>query len=184
MQVNQPTRKLRLFHKIAIALFVFACNLTRTAYALPGQPIKSTLQWAQNHPILPKLSYHTDSGSYFGETNFEGGMLGFTISFTYRTGAVRAERLTYRRDNQGLTFTKTNLEALRLLERIYDRTIADDLRDSQYVTQVGSDNFYRGRKFAYIAHTGEYQALTLIRLEDLAGWIRDTRYCQTHVCDL
>ncbi len=169
MELTHPTKKLGLPQKCAIALLIFAFNLTGTANALPGQPIKRELQWAQNHPILPKLT-EDGYGRYNGITSFEGGQLEFTISPS--DGPVEKEWLLYRHDNQYLVFTKTEPEALRLLERIYDRTIADDFRNSQYVTQVGSNKFYKGRKFAYIADTEEPGGLTLTRLENLAGEIK------------
>lgn len=185
MKLIQPQKKLGLSQTLALNVLVFACNLTGTAYALPGQPIKNVLQWAQNHPILPKLtSDQLVQYNYSGETNFEAGKLYFRVSYIQPTKVVNEERIVYNHSNQQLKFTKTNPRALRLIQRIYNQTVADDFRNSQYVTHVGTIQFYRGRKFAYVTDTEYPQTLSLIRLKDLAEEIRQARYCQTHHCDI
>ncbi|MHC5611068.1 MAG: hypothetical protein ACYTXA_08615 [Nostoc sp.] len=159
---------------IAVILAVTPAN------ALPGQNINSVVKWAKTKPQLPTLRYNSEAHGYEGTK----GNLYFYANVTSENGTVSKEGITVSGDKR-LKFSTKNANAVKLLQNIYNSNIANDFQKSRYVTKVGRDQFYRGKKFAYI--TAEVQggsAFQIIPLNKLQGFIDNAKYCQTNQCDI
>ncbi len=180
MKHTHNRKKLKRTYKLAITLLALTCHFTAPAYALPGENIKSVLRWAQKRSFVPKGNEDNKTDFYSGETNFEKGQLFYKVSFLPSDGIVTEESVKYRNSDQDLNFTRTGSDGLRLLQKIYGKKVAQDFRDSDYITRVGSSEFYRGLKFGYI--TSSNQGFTVTRLEDLEAVIRRARFCEMYQC--
>lgn len=150
------------------------------ANALPGQNINTVVKWATTRTKLPTLTYNSEAHGYGGAK----GNLYFYADVTSEKGTVTKEGITVSGDSS-LKFTKKNAKALKLIQDIYNSNIANDFQKSQYVTKIGRDQFYRGKKYGYLA--AEVQGgtnLQIIPLKNLQEAINNARYCQTNQCDL
>lgn len=150
------------------------------ATALPGQNIKTVLDWAKTKPQLPTLTYNDEAYSYDGNK----GNLYFYASVTNKNGTVRREGITISGD-PSFSFIQKNAKAVKLVRDIYNTNIANDFQKSRYVTKVGRDQFYRGQNYAYIAAQVQGGTnLQIISLKSLQKEINNARFCQTNQCDL
>jgi hypothetical protein len=163
------------------ALSVCAIALTvAPANALPGQNIKTVLNWAKTRPQLSALKYNSETHGYGGRN----GNLYFFVNTTSQNGTVTKEGITVS-DDPSIKFTTDNAKGVKLLQNIYNSEIANDFRNSRSVTKVGRDNFHRGQKFAYItAAVQNGTNLQVISLNNLQSEINNAKFCQTHQCDL
>ncbi|AFY30994.1 hypothetical protein Cal7507_0499 [Calothrix sp. PCC 7507] len=159
---------------LAVSLAIAPAN------ALPGQNIKTVLNWAKTKPQLPTLTYSSEAHGYGGNK----GNLYFYADVPEQNGTVTKEGITFSGDSS-IKFTTKNAKALKLLENIYSSNIANDFQKSRYVTKVGRDQFYRGQKYGYItAAVQNGTNLQIIPLSKLQEFIDSAKYCQTHQCDL
>ena len=138
------------------------------------------MKWAKTRPQLPTLRYNSEAHGYEGTK----GKLYFYADVTSQNGTVTKEGITVSGDSS-LKFTTKNAKAVKLLQNIYNFNIANDFQKSLYVTKIGRDQFYRGKKFAYITATLQdgtnFQLFPLINLQEA---INNAKYCQTHQCDI
>jgi len=159
---------------IAVILAVTPAN------ALPGQNISTVVKWAKTRPQLPTLRYNSEAHGYDGTK----GNLYFYADVTSQNGTVTKEGITVSSDKR-LKFTTKNINAVKLLQNIYNSNISNDFQKSRYVTKVGRDQFYRGEKFAYItAAVQGGSSFQIIPLNKLQEFIKNARYCQTNQCDV
>ncbi|MFS0516847.1 hypothetical protein ACEYW6_19315 [Nostoc sp. UIC 10607] len=159
---------------IAVILAVTPAN------ALPEQNISTVVKWAKTRSQLPTLRYNSEAHGYEGTK----GNLYFYAEVTQENGTVTKEGITVSGDSS-IKFTTKNTKGVKLLENIYNLNIANDFKQSQYVTKIGRDQFYRGKKFAYItAAVQDGTNFQIIPLRNLQDTINKTKYCQTHECDI
>ncbi|HYX15524.1 MAG TPA: hypothetical protein VE944_14370, partial [Nostoc sp.] len=159
---------------IAVILAVTPAN------ALPEQNISTVVKWAKTRPLLPTLRYNREAHGYEGTK----GNLYFYADVKQENGTVTKEGITVSGDSS-IKFTTKNTKGVKLLEKIYNLNIANDFQQSRYVTKVGRDQFYRGKKFAYItAAVQNGTNFQIIPLRNLQEAINKTKYCQTHECDI
>jgi hypothetical protein len=174
-----PVKKLNLipFSAISAIAIIFAVV---PVYALPGQNISTLIKWAKTKPQLPTIKYNSDAHGYDGTKK----NLYFYADVPSQKGTVVKEGITVSNDSS-IKFTKKNTKAVKLIQDIYNSTIADDFRTSKDVIKVGRDQFARGKKFGYI--TAEVQggsAWQITSLSTLQAEIKNAKYCQTHQCDI
>ncbi|MEH2261067.1 hypothetical protein [Nostoc sp.] len=159
---------------IAVILAVTPAN------ALPVQNISTVVKWAKTRPLLPTLRYNSEAHGYEGTK----GNLYFYADVTSENGTVTKEGITVSGSDR-FKFTIKNVNAVKLLQNIYNSNIANDFQKSRYVSKVGRDQFYRGQKFAYI--TAEVQggsSLQMIPLNKLQEFIDNAKHCQINQCDI
>jgi hypothetical protein len=173
------SNKFNLLYCAAVSTLALGLAIT-PAHALPGQSVKTVLNWAKTKPQLPTLTYSEEVYSYNGTK----GKLHFYASVTAKNGTVTLEGITISGD-PSFSFTQKNAKAWKLVRDIYNANIANDFQKSRYVTTVGRDQFYRGQNYAYIAAKVQNGTnLRIIPLKSLQPEINNARYCQTHQCDL
>ncbi|HEY9694708.1 MAG TPA: hypothetical protein V6D15_21115 [Oculatellaceae cyanobacterium] len=172
-------KKLNLisFSAVSVIAMIFAVV---PVYALPGQSINTVIKWAKTKPQLPTLKYNSDAHGYDGTKK----NLYFYADVPSQNGKVIKEGITVSNDSS-IRFTQKNAKAVKLIQNVYNSTIANDFRTSKNVIKVGRDQFLRGQKFGYI--TAEVQggsAWQITSLSTLQEEINNARYCQTHQCDV
>ncbi|OUL22801.1 hypothetical protein BV378_23055 [Nostoc sp. RF31YmG] len=167
--------------KLFFALSTLAISLSLTpANALPGQNITTVVNWAKTRATLPTLKYNSEAHGYDGTK----GKLYFYADVTSQNGTVTKEGITVSGDSN-LKFTQKNTKAVKLIQNIYNSSIANDYQKSRYIIKIGRDQFSRGQKYAYI--TTEVQggsAFKIITLSTLQEEINNAKFCQTHQCDI
>jgi hypothetical protein len=155
------------------------------ANALPGQNINTVLKWVKTKPQLPPaLEYGQETQTYYGTKK------NLTMHISVSQDIVRSESISINGDSQ-TKFTQKNAKAVKLLQDIYGSNIANDFKNARYVTKVANTHFFRGQKFAYTASDDEgtannsgYSGLEIIPLNKLQENIDNTKFCQTHLCDV
>ncbi len=173
------SKKFNFIYHVAVSTLAVGLALA-PANALPGQNIKTVLDWAKTKPRLPTLTYSSEVSSYTG--NKEN--LHFYVNVPNQNGIVTKEGITISSDSS-IKFTTKNTKALKLLENIYSSNVAKDFQKSRYVTKVGRDQFYRGQKYGYVAAAVQNGTnLQIISLNNLEEAIKNAKFCQTHQCDL
>jgi hypothetical protein len=167
--------------KLSIALSTLALSLSLApANALPGQNIKTVVNWAKTRAALPALKYNSESHGYDGTK----GKLYFYADVTSQKGTVTKEGITVSGE-ASLKFTQKNSKAVKLIQNIYNSNIANDYQKSRNVIKIGRDQFSRGQKYAYI--TAEVQggsSFQIIPLSSLQEAINNAKFCQTNQCDI
>ena len=167
--------------KLSLALSSLTLSLSLTpANALPGQNITTVVNWAKTRAMLPALKYNSEAHGYEGTK----GKLYFYADVTSQKGTVTKEGITVS-GNSSLKFTQKNSKAVKLIQNIYNSTIANDYQKSRNVIKIGRDQFSRGQKYAYI--TAEVQggsSFQIISLSSLQEAINNAKFCQTHQCDI
>ncbi|OCQ98956.1 hypothetical protein BCD64_23235 [Nostoc sp. MBR 210] len=177
------TNKFSWFHFVALSTLAITFTI-HPANALPGQNINTVLNWVKKKPQLPSLEYGHESLTYYGTK----GNLSFYV--TVNQQRVIREVLSVNGESK-LKFSKKDVKAVKLIQDIYGINIANDFKNSRYVTKIADQKFYRGQKFAYstfdLDSTNDVSAvseLEIIFLNSLQQKIDNAKYCQTHQCDL
>ncbi|WP_228037152.1 hypothetical protein [Cuspidothrix issatschenkoi] len=177
---------MKLKHYLAltfsVSLSVLHCEIL-PAYALPGQSIKTVIQWSRNHAKIPPLTSvkKLEEGypDYSSQTSFKKYSVSFDVWINSK-GIVTEEMIdarNYENNRVNLEFTKNNNNALQLINMIYGQTIVNDYQNAKYVDMVkigglGLIKFYRGKKYAYqIWGDGGSHQFTIIPLKDLVSRI-------------
>ncbi|WP_414568786.1 hypothetical protein [Nostoc sp. CCY 9925] len=157
------------------------------ANALPGQNINTVLSWLKTKPQLPTLEYGHETLIYYGT---KANLSFYVTVHESNQRIVTHETISINGDSK-LKFTKKNVKAVKLLQDIYGSNIANDFKNSRYVTKVAHEQFYRGQKFAYSASDFEATAdapsisgFQIIPLNNLQQNIDSAKYCQTNQCDV
>ncbi|MFN6495725.1 MAG: hypothetical protein RMX65_001480 [Nostoc sp. DedQUE01] len=175
--------KFNLLHFAALSTLAITFAVA-PANALPGQNINTVLSWVKTKPQLPTLEYGHETLTYYGSKS----NLSFYVTVPQKI--VTQESISVNGDSK-LKFTKKNVKAVKLLQDIYGSNIANDFKNSRYVTKVAHEQFYRGQKFAYSASDFEattgapsISELQIIPLNNLQENIDSAKYCQTNQCDI
>lgn len=181
IMVKSNKFKLSYFAALSALLLTFA---VAPANALPEQNINTVLKWVKTKPQLPSLEYGHETLTYYGTK----GNLSFHV--TVSEGIVIRESISLNGDFQ-TKFTNNNVKAIKFIQDIYGSNIANDFKNSRYVTKISYERFYRGKKFAYsifeLERTTDLPAslgLTIVPLNKLQEHIDSAKYCQTHECDI
>jgi hypothetical protein len=164
----------------ALSTLTLSLSLLAPANALPGQNIKTVVNWAKTRATLPAIKYNSESHGYDGTK----GKLYFYADVTSQNGTVTKEGITVSGDSS-LKFTQKNSTAVKLIQNIYNSSIANDYQKSRNLIKIGRDQFSRGQKYAYI--TAEVQggsAFQIISLSNLQEAINNAKFCQTNQCDI
>ena len=176
---------------ISIVLTTCTLNFAQSAYALPGQDITTVIKWSERHPILSKLNYaetrvKKDEPDYYTEASFNGGISHLRLNvWVNAKKKVTLEEIQYTSETSLMKCNRNDFNFLQLIQQIYDHAIADDFRDSKYVSMVGEERFFKGKKYVY--HTwdsvpnGNFQ-FTVIPPNNLESEMKQPRYCNTHEC--
>ena len=173
------SKKVNFLHQSALSTLAVVL-VVAPAHALPGQSINTVLKWAKTKPQLPALTYSSEAHGYGGNK----GNLYFYADVTAENGTVTKEGITVSVDSS-IKFTTKNTKAVKLLQDIYNSNIANDFSQSRNITKVGRDQFYQGKKYAYItAAVQNGTNFQIIPLNNLQEAIKNAKYCQTHQCDL
>jgi hypothetical protein len=172
-------KKLNLisFSALSVIAILFAVV---PVYALPGQNISTVIKWVKSKPQLAKIKYNSEAHGYDSTKK----NLYFYVDVTSQYGKVIKEGITVS-NNSSIKFTQKTPKAVKLIQDVYNSTIANDFRTSKDVIKVGRDQFVRGKKFGYI--TAEVQggsAWQITSLSTLQEEIKNAKYCQTHQCDV
>ena len=147
-------------------------------YALPGENTNTVLKWVKTKPQLSTLKYGYETFTYVGTK----GNLRFFVSENSTNKTVISETMEISND-PSIKFTKKNAQAIKLAEDIYNANIANDFKNSQYVTKISGSHYYRGQRFAYVTTDSEgSSALKIIPLKSLQKEINTAKYCQTNEC--
>ncbi|MCF2150187.1 hypothetical protein IQ276_027900 [Desmonostoc muscorum LEGE 12446] len=182
MFINK-SNKLNWLHFAALSTLAITFVIA-PANALPGQNINTVLNWVKTKPQLPTLQYGHETLTYYGIK----GNLSFHVTVPQKI--VTQEGISVNGDSK-LKFTKKNVKAVKLLQDIYGSNIANDFKNSRYVTKIAHEQFYRGQKFAY--STSDFEATSdasstsafqIIPLNNLQQNIDSAKYCQTNQCDI
>ncbi|MBD2514511.1 hypothetical protein H6G93_05715 [Nostoc sp. FACHB-973] len=182
MFINK-SNKLNWLHFAALSTLAITFVIA-PANALPGQNINTVLNWVKTKPQLPTLQYGHETLTYYGTK----GNLSFHVTVPQKI--VTQEGISVNGDSK-LKFTKKNVKAVKLLQDIYGSNIANDFKNSRYVTKIAHEQFYRGQKFAY--STSDFEATSdasstsafqIIPLNNLQQNIDSAKYCQTNQCDI
>ncbi len=167
-------------HFTLLALSAIAAILATTpAQALPEQSSETVLKWVKTRPQLPTLEYGPETSTYFGTK----GNLRFFVGTAFGKN-VTQESIDVS-DDPSLKFAKKSTKAIKLVQDVYDLSIASDFKNSRLVTKVGGQHFYQGQKFAYTASDDSRgSSLQIILVKKLQDEIKSTKFCQTHQCDV
>jgi hypothetical protein len=147
-------------------------------YALPGENTNTVLKWVKTKPQLPTLEYGAETFTYFGKK----GNLWFYVSEHSTNKTVVSEAIEIHNE-PSIKFTKKNTQAIKLAQDIYNANIANDFKNSQYVTKISGNHYYRGQRFGYVTTDSEGSSeLQIIPVKSLQEAINTAKYCQTHEC--
>ncbi len=165
-----------MLKKLGLSLGI-ALNLILPVSALPGQNLKTAIQWARNHPLIQNLSNHDYPYSC---KDFKGKYIQ-----TYRGNYLRYFVYVHADNHFSLTdiiFEKIYFyqeDKIKLLTDIYGWKIAEDFQNSKYVANIYTYGehykFYRGKRFAYIVEGVKFNFLYLLRLEDFNDAVNNIR---------
>jgi hypothetical protein len=177
MKMFNPN-KIKRFTLVTLSA-IAAILATIPAQALPGQSSNTVLKWVKSRPQLPTLEYGDETSTYFGTK----GNLRFFVGTAFGKN-VTQESIEVS-DDPNFKFAKKSTKAIKLIQDIYEVSIANDFKNSRLVTKIRGQHFYQGQKFAYTASddsgSSSFQIIPVKKLQDE---IKSTKFCQTNQCDI
>jgi hypothetical protein len=162
-----------------LSALIVALGVT-PANAIPGQNANSFVKWVKSNPQLPAVKYNSESQGYDGRKS----NLYFYAGVTSRQGTITREGVTISGDSS-IKFSRQNAKAIKTIQGIYGSKIANDFKDSQYITKVGRDSFLRGKLYGYsVAQVQNGTNLEIFLLKNLQKKIDNAKFCQKNQCDV